>query len=422
MPLELTILLIMLFIFFAGVFWLKLPSGISLSLAAIAGAFIGGQGIPIRHLVEGSFGFLDAMLIISCAMIFMKVIEATGALATISSSLVKYFHKWPTLLIILIVFFVMFPGMFTGISSTCILTTGALVAPALIAMGMPKKAAGSLIAIAAIYGMVAPPINIPVMIICGGVDMPYIGFEKPLIFATFPLAIFTAIYFRVRFIRKFKVEDVMAKLPASVFGQHGIKLFIPIIFVVGSLFLIKLFPQTIPDIGIPLIFVIGALLGFGSGDKFNFYKISRSAIRDVLPVLGILVGVGMFVQIMTLLGIRGFLAVSALKLPVMYLYAAIAIIMPAFGSAFASSSVLGVPLIFVFLGTNEIVVCAALSLIAAVGDLMPPPSLLTVFAAQIVGEEKHFKILKQCIIPIIVTLIYGIFMIAYAVKIGDFLK
>jgi gluconate:H+ symporter, GntP family len=422
MPFELTILLLMLLIFFTGVFWLKLPSGLALSIAALAGALIGGQGIPIRHLVEGSFGFLDAMLIIACAMIFMKVIEATGALATISSSLVKYFHKWPTLLLILIVFFVMFPGMFTGISSTCILTTGALVAPALLAMGMPKKAAGSLIAMAAIYGMVAPPINIPVMIICGGVDMPYIGFEKPLIFATFPLAILTAVYFRARFIRKFKIEDVMAKLPDSVYNRYGLRLFIPIVFVVCSLIVIKIFPQTVPDIGIPLIFVIGALLGFGSGNKFNLYKLSRSAIKDVVPVLGILVGVGMFVQIMTLLGIRGFLAVSALKLPVMYLYTAIALFMPAFGSAFASSSVLGVPLIFVFLGTNEIVVCSALSLIAAVGDLMPPPSLLTVFAAQIVGEEKHFSILKQSLIPIIATLIFGIIMIAYAVKIGDFLK
>ena len=422
MPTELTILLIMLFIFSAGVFWLKIPSGVSLALAAIIGALIGGEGIPVRHLVEGSFGFLDAMMIIASAMVFMKVIEATGALATISTALVKYFHKWPTLLIILIVFFVMFPGMFTGISSTCILTTGALVAPALLAMGMPKKAAGSLIAMAAIYGMVAPPINIPVMIIGGGVDMPYIGFEKPLIFATFPLAIFTAIYFRVRFIRKFDIKEVLAKLPSSVYPQYGIRLFIPIIFVVGALILIKMFPRTFPDIGIPLIFIIGALLGFGSGHKFNFYKVSRVAIRDVIPVLGILVGVGMFVQIMTLLGIRGFLAVSAIKLPLVYLYIAIAVFMPAFGSAFASSSVLGVPLIFVFLGTNEIIVCAALSLIAAVGDLMPPPSLLTVFSAQIVGEENHFRILKQSIIPIIVTLIYGIMMIVFAVRIGDFLK
>ena len=422
MPTELIILLIMLFVFSAGVFWLKMPSGVSLALAAVIGALFGGEGIPVRHLVEGSFGFLDAMMIIASAMVFMKVIEATGALASISTALVKYFHKWPTLLIILIVFFVMFPGMFTGISSTCILTTGALVAPALLAMGMPKKAAGSLIAMAAVYGMIAPPINIPVMIIGGGVDMPYIGFEKPLIFATFPLAIMTAIYFRVRFIRKFDVKDVLAKLPVSVYPQYGIRLFIPIIFVVGALISIKMFPQTVPDIGIPLIFIIGALLGFGSGHNFNFYKVSRVAVRDVIPVLGILIGVGMFVQIMTLLGIRGYLAVSAIKLPLVYLYIAIAVFMPAFGSAFASSSVLGVPLIFVFLGTNEIIVCAALSLIAAVGDLMPPPSLLTVFSAQIVGEENHFRILKQSIVPIIVTLIYGIMMIVFAVRIGDFLK
>ena len=419
---EILILLLMLAVFAASVFALKLPSGVGLSLAAVVGAFAAGYGFPIRHFVEGSFGFLDPMLIIATAMIFMKVIEATGALSTISYWMIKTFYRTPTLLMVFIVFFVMFPGMLTGISSTCILTTGALVVPALLAMGMPKKAVGSFIAMAAIYGMIAPPINIPVMIIGGGVDMPYIGFEGPLLLATVPLAIFTAIYFRIKFIRKIDKEAVLSQMADSVYAKFGFRLFIPIIFVVGALIIIKLFPRWIPDIGVPLIFVIGALLGFGTGNKFNIVKLSREAIKSTIPVLSILVGVGMFVQIMTLTGIRGYLAVSALELPVVYLYIAIALIMPAFGSAFASASVMGVPLIFVFLGTNEIVVCAALSLIAAVGDLMPPPSLLTVFAAQLVGEENHYRILKQSVIPILLTLVWGIVMIIFAVKIGLLFK
>jgi len=81
----------------------------------------------------------------------------------------------------------MFPGMLTGLSSACILTTGSLVTPALLAMGIPPVAVGSLIAMLAVYGMIAPPINIPVMIIGGGVDMPYIGFEKPLLLISFRL-------------------------------------------------------------------------------------------------------------------------------------------------------------------------------------------------------------------------------------------
>lgn len=419
---ELVILLLMLAVFAASVFWLKLPSGVGLSLGAVVGAFAAGYGFPVRQLVEGSFGFLDPMLIIATAMIFMKVIEATGALSTISYWMVNKLYKTPTLLMILIVFFVMFPGMLTGISSTCILTTGALVVPGLLAMGMPKKAVGSLIAMSAIYGMIAPPINIPVMIIGGGVDMPYIGFEGPLILATFPLAILTAIYFRVKFIRKIEKDAVLSQMADSVYNKYGFKLFIPIIFVVGALVIVKIFPRQIPDIGVPLIFVIGTALGFGTGNKFKLFTLSKEAVRSTIPVLSILIGVGMFVQIMTLTGIRGYLAVSALELSPVYLYIAIAVIMPAFGSAFASASVMGVPLIFVFLGTNEIVVCAALSLIAAVGDLMPPPSLLTVFAAQLVGEENHYRILKQSILPIIVTLVWGIVMIIFAVKIGMIFK
>ena len=71
MPLELIILLSMLAVFAGGVFWLKLPSGVAMGAAAVVGALVGGQGIPVRHLVEGTFGYLDAMLIIATAMIFM---------------------------------------------------------------------------------------------------------------------------------------------------------------------------------------------------------------------------------------------------------------------------------------------------------------------------------------------------------------
>ena len=155
MSTELLILVVMLAGFAAGVFIFKLPAGVSLMLSAVLGALTGGEGIPVRHLAEGSFGFLEAILIISTAMIFMKVVEATGALSTISYGLIKYFSRFPLILMIVITAFIMFPGMLTGLSSACILTTGALVVPALIAMGLPKKSAGSLIAMAAVFGEIA---------------------------------------------------------------------------------------------------------------------------------------------------------------------------------------------------------------------------------------------------------------------------
>ncbi len=419
MELELIILFIMLLIFALSVFLFKLPSGIALGVSATIGAILGGHYFPIRHLIEGSFGYLDAILIIATAMIFMKVVEATGALGTINYWIIKHFYKVPILLIIFMSFFIMLPGMLTGLSSACILTTGALVAPALLAMNVPRTVVGAFIAITAVYGMIAPPINIPIMIIGGGVDMPYIGFEKPLMLSTFTLAIITSIYFRIGYVKKINLQDVLSQISEPLYNKHGIKLFFPIIIVIILMVGPRVIPEYIPDIGAPLIFLIGALAGFGSGEKFNFFKLSRTGIIDALPIMIILIGVGMFVQIMTLTGVRGFIATSALKLSPALLYVGIAILMPLFGSAYAASSVLGVPLVYVFLGKNEIIVASALSLIAGIGDLMPPPMLLCVFAAQIVKEQNHFLILRKSIPMIILTLIIGILMIIFAREINQ---
>lgn len=414
---ELFILLGMLATFAISIFKLKVPAGISLMLAAVVGALIGGEGLPVRHLVEGGFGFLEAILIIATAMIFMKVMEATGALASINAGILKTFYRWPTLLLIVIVIFVMFPGMLTGLSSTCILTTGALVAPVLLAMGMPKLAVGSLIAMAAIFGEVAPPISIPVMIIGGGVDMPYIGFAKPLLLVSFPAAVFTAVFYRYRYIKSFDIDEVLSRLSTTVFHKFGIKLFLPLVFVVVYLVGEISFHDYFPHLGVPLIFMIGALMGIFSGEKFNFLDISRQALRNAMPVMAILVGVGMFLQILTLTGVRGYLAVKALYLPNEIKYMA-ALLMPFMGSAYASASVIGVPLVYVFLGKNVLTVTAVLVVMASLGDLMPPPSLLCAYAAQIVKEKNHFKILRQSAIPIAVTMLFGLLILIFSEEIA----
>ena len=49
-------------------FALKLPVSISLVIASVVGAAVGGHGLPLRHLVEGTLGYLDALLIIATAM------------------------------------------------------------------------------------------------------------------------------------------------------------------------------------------------------------------------------------------------------------------------------------------------------------------------------------------------------------------
>ena len=64
---EAIIFLLMVGIFAILAMVLKLPIGISLALSALSGALLGGEGLALRHLVEGSFGYFETILIILSA-------------------------------------------------------------------------------------------------------------------------------------------------------------------------------------------------------------------------------------------------------------------------------------------------------------------------------------------------------------------
>jgi hypothetical protein len=127
-------------------------------------------------------------------------------------------------------------------------------------------------------------------------------------------------------------------------------------------------------------------------------------------------GVGMLLQILTLTGVRGYLAVSSLSLPSYLLLFSIAVSLPLFGgiSVFGAASILGVPFILAFLSQNLIVTATALSLIAAMGSFTPPVALTAVIAAQVVGEGSYLRIVRPLVLPALVAVIIGVLMIIYA--------
>lgn len=399
----------------AGVFLLRLPTGLALVLASVSGALVGGAGVPIRHLVEGTMLYLDPMLLVVTSLFFMATFERSGALGTLNSVMVRAFGRWPYLLLMLLTLFVMFPGMLTGLTAPCVLTTGAMIAPVLIAAGMPKARVGAFIATAAFFGMVAPPINIAAMIIGSGVDMPYVGFDLPLLIATIPLAIVCAYLIAGKWTKQLAGSGVLTSLPPSHYPQHGFKLFLPIILLIVLLAGAKSFPAYIPYIGVPLMFVLSGILAFFTGEKVKADDTLSWAVKQSLPILGLLAGIGMFIQILTLTGARGFIVVNTLTLPSWLLYAGMAIFVPFFGgvSAYGSASVLGVPLLLALLKQNDIMVAAALSLLASVGDFLPPTRLAVILAAPVV-DEKPNRVLKYCLIPALLAVAWGIAMILLA--------
>jgi len=410
------ILLIMLAVFVACAMYFKVPTGLSLIAASVVGALVAGEGFPLRHLVEGSFTYIDPILIIASAMVFMASLQESGALETISRSLLVNLHPRPALLVIGLTVFIMFPGMITGQSTATVLTTGAIAAPVLAACGIPRPKVAAIIAMSAIYGMIAPPISLPTMIMGSGVDMPFTGFDVPLLIATLPLAIGVNLGLARKYLKTIDMEVVLPDLGENHAARFGWRLFLPLIVVVVLLVGIRLVPALSANLGIALVFLIGAVIGTRTGRRFNLFQAARTSIRQALPVMAILVGVGTFIQIMTLVGIRGMLVVTALGLPALWKYVGVAVMMPLFGavSAYGSASVLGVPFLLSFLGQNEIVVGAALSLLAGLGDLMPPTALAGMFAAQVVNEPNYFKVLKYTALPALVTVLWAIGMILLA--------
>lgn len=414
MPQPILILAAMAGVFAVAALLVRWPVGLSLAAGAVVGTLLAGEGVPLRHLVEGSFGFLDVTLMIASAMIFMKVLQRNGLLETVGRQILDGFRARPSLLLVALMLFVMFPGMMTGSSSACVFTTGAIAAPVLIALGMPREQAGAFIAMGALLGMIAPPVNIPAMIIGGGVDMPYVGFGLPLAAITLPPAILFALMLGRRYIAAGGAIPA-ERMPASYHARYGLRLYLPLL-VVGVLMVGPKVTMAVPDLGLTLVFLAGATTGLATGLRLRPLAVAREAMREALPVMGILMGVGMFIQVMTLSGARGAFVIEAVTLPSVLLFVAIVVAMPVFGavSAFGSASVLGVPFFLALLGRNGIVVGSALSLVASLGDLMPPTALAGIFASQVVGLQGYFGVLRRCLVPAAIIAALGLSALIWA--------
>lgn len=420
MNLQLITFLVMVAIFMLGCFLFKLPVSVSLMLSSIGGALAASEGFPIRHFVEGTFSYIDTILIICSAMIFMKVIEDSGALDALCSLIIRKFHKHPALLLIFIMLVIMFPGMITGSSTAAVLSGGSIMAPVLLTMGIDPVSTAAIIAVGGLMGMVAPPVNLPAMIIGGGIDTPFAGFGLPLVLLAFPVAIFSVLFLGLKSVRQMDYEKVAPTLNQELSSQYGFRIYLPILLLVILMCLTKI-AKVIPDVGMPVMFLVSAALGLFTGKKVKVLDAVQEAVHTALPVMGILMGVGMFIQIMTLTGVRGFIVSVCLGLPAQLLYLAAAVSIPLFGavSSFGAASVLGVPFTLAFLNGNTIVTIAGLSLIASLGDMMPPTALAGIFAAKVTpGVDNYTSVLKRCMVPMAAVMVWGLVFVIFSSRIA----
>ncbi len=432
MELRIIVILAVMIIAYALAKWKKLSVELSMFSAAaaggIAGAFAGTPPITQlpRHLIEGAFPYLDIILVFTTATIFMAIISASGGVNYAVRGIIRYFHNKRIIALILLMVIVLIPGAFTGAGSVSLLVVGAPVALALSYLGIPKKRVAAILFIIAGLSAAAPPVNIWAMILCAGTAIPYVGFMLPLGVPVLILGTFTVLVLGWKREGTIDLEKALKDMPEVPAKMSWWRVFLPFLVFFGLVIASRIWPFTIPILGLPLEFVAAALTALVlSPKRINILTLSRDTVKRLLPLLATIVVVGMLQQIMTATGVRGLLSFTVISINLTLLYILLAIIMPVSEGVltYGAAAIFGIPLIWFFqsIGLEETICIAALSLLWPLGDGLPPTALigrLSVMVSEYKGS--YWEFLKSTWLPWFVITVVAVLMVVYSASL-DFL-
>jgi CitMHS family citrate-Mg2+:H+ or citrate-Ca2+:H+ symporter len=402
---------------------IRLSTELAMLASALAGALAGGHFFPARQVAEGAITYLDINLIFICATLFMNILKESGGAAFAVRSIIKTFHKSRVLLLILLAILLLIPGALTGAGSVTVLIMGSMVAVVLNYMGISKIKTAAIIFLIAGLSAAAPPVSLWAMMTAAGVNMPYVGFFWPLLIPCLIGALFTIFWLGWKG-HAIDVQKAFEELPEPPVKMNWTRIAIPFVIFFGLMLVGRKWPHDTPVVGLPLMFLFAALASFLlSPIKLDFFKISSDTIRQLLPLIGTLTCVGILVQIMTLTGVRGLLAITFITLPAFLVIGSLFFFLPITESVlmYGSAAVFGVPLILLFnsMGLNPIVALAGMSVIWPLGDALPPTAIIGRLTVDVAGaKDSYGKFLKQCIVPGIIIMIMGTLMVIYSKHLG----
>ena len=408
---------------YAAVRALRLSTELSMLAAAIGGGIAGGYWFPSRHIAEGALTYLDINLIFITATLFMNLLKESGGVAYVVRGIVSRFHRSRALLLMLLTLLLLIPGALTGAGSVTVLITGSMVAVVLHYMGISRLRTAAIIFIIAGLSAAAPPISLWAMMTAAGVNMPYVGFFWPLLIPCVLAGLLTS------FILGWKgtsadLQQALRELPDAPRGMSWWKVALPFVVFGAFIYVGRQWPHSTPITGLPLMFAGAAVTSIlVSPVRLDVVRISRETIHQLLPLLATLTCVGVLVQIMTLTGARGLLAVAAVTLPVTVIFATLFVVLPVSEAVlmWGAAPVLGVPLVLLFnkMGLNPIVALAGMSVIWPLGDALPPSAIIGRLTVDVVGYKGSYgQFLKACAVPAVVIIVLGTLMVVYSKHLG----
>jgi CitMHS family citrate-Mg2+:H+ or citrate-Ca2+:H+ symporter len=410
--------------------WKKLSVELSMLVSAVvggvAGAFIKTPPVNTlaRHLIEGSFTYLDVILVFTTATIFMAIVSESGGVNYVVRATIKYFYNLRIIALILLMFIILIPGALTGAGSVSLLVVGAPTALALGYLGIPKKKVAAILFIVAGLSAAAPPVNIWAMILCAGTAIPYVGFELPLGIPVLLLGIFTMLTLGWKKEGTMDKQKALEDMPEVPEKMTWWRVLLPFLVFFGLVIAYRIWPFDMPILGLPLQFVIAALVALlVSPKKINILVLSRDTVKRLLPLLATIAVVGSLQQIMTATGVRGLLSFTVISIPLLLLYISLIFIIPISEGVltYGAAAILGIPLIWYFdsIGLHATVVIAGLTLLWPLGDGLPPTALIGRLSVMVSDyKDSYWSFLKSTWLPWIVITMVGILMVIYSAKLS----
>lgn len=405
---------------------LKYPVEWSILAAAVAGGIVGTffKTPPLidlfRHLVEGSFTYMDIVLVFTTATIFMEIVKESGGVDYVIQATIKYFYNRRVVALLILMLIVLIPGALTGAGSVSCLVVGAPVALALIYLGVPRVKVTAIIFILAGLSAAAPPVNIWAMITCAGTAIPYVGFELPLAIPILLLGAFTILFLGYKKEGDMTLEQALKEMPEIPKGMNFWRVITPFIVFFGMVIAYRIWPFSMPILGLPLEFTIVAIIALVlSPKKINIVQLSLDTVKRLLPLIATVIIVGMLQQVMTATGVRGMLSYAVITIPLSLLFVSLAFIIPISEGVltYGAAALFGIPLTWYLdsIGLHATVIIAGLSLLYPLGDGLPPTALIGRLS-MIVSDYKgtYWSFIKQTAVPWIVITIVGILMIIYS--------
>jgi len=410
----------------------KLSVELSMFASALAGGVAGAflKTPPVadlgRHLVEGSFTYLDVILVFFTATLFMTIVNESGGVVYVVRATLRVFGGKRVLVLLVLMVIVLIPGALTGAGSVSLLVVGAPVAMALGRLGVSRKKAAAILFIVAGLSAAAPPVNIWAMILCAGTAIPYVGFEFTLGIPVLILGAFTVL------VLGWKKDPGAAagplELPEPPKGMTWWRVLLPFAVFFGMVVAYRVWPFATPIFGLSLEFAVaGAVALLLSPKKIAFLTLARDTLKRLLPLLATMVVVGMLQQVMTVTGVRGLLSFAVISTPLVLLFFLLPVIIP-FSEGiltYGGAAIIGIPLIWFLdsIGFHATVVIAGLSLLWPLGDGLPPTALIGRLSTMVSGYEGSYReFLKATWLPWLVITAAGMAMVIFSSKLAFLVK